>query len=314
MDDKRNETRNCLLPLLVLGLLFLGGCAGPEPLEIHFAAEVGDSAAACGVRYEGVGTLGAPVELADARLYVSKVELHRTDGTKVAVELEQESPWQHGSVVLLDFEDGTGRCSDSGTEQTNATLQGFVPAGEYSGLSFEIGVPSELNHLDALTAPSPLNLNALYWNWRLGYIFNKVEFWNDGVDSVTGSEDPATEETSDPRAPTMTYLAHVGSTGCESAAPTMPPAEPCSRPNRARIFIEDFNPKTDEVRLNLAGLVDEIDITRSVLRPPGCMAAPTDPDCRQVFANLGLNLATGRCFTDCSDQKLAEGRAAGGGK
>ncbi|MCG8463197.1 MAG: hypothetical protein MI919_43505, partial [Holophagales bacterium] len=108
--------------------------------------------------------------------------------------------------------------------------------------------------------------------------------------------------------------AHIGSTGCESPAPTLPPAEPCSRPNRAQIFLDGFDPATDEVRLDLAGLFDGIDITRSVLRPPGCMSAPTDPDCRPVFANLGLDLATGRCITDCSDQKLAERRTAGGGE
>lgn len=284
------------------------GCAGPssEPLEIRFAAEVGNQEARCGALYDGVGAAGGPAQLTDARLYVSNFELHRSDGSKVSIELDQESPWQHGSVVLLDFEDGSGRCSDSGTAQTNSLLRGFAPAGDYSGLSFEVGVPAELNHLDALSAPSPLNLNALYWNWRMGYIFTKIEFWNEGVVSTVG----APPDIGAP-APTVTYLAHLGSTGCQSPAPTLPPEAPCSRPNRSRIFLEGFNPKTDEVRLDLAGLVDGIDITQSVLRPPGCMAAPTDPDCKPVFANLGLDIETGRCFTDCSDQKLAYRRPAG---
>ena len=327
--------RLCFLPLIALVISGMGGCTGSanEPLEIRFVAEVGDAPAQCGTRYSGVGALGGETELADARLYVSNFMLHRADGTQVPVELEQDSPWQHGGVTLLDFEDATGRCSDSGTEQTNGSVRGSVPAGDYSGLSFEVGVPWELNHLDALTAPSPLNLNAMYWNWRLGYIFTKIEFWNvvssGGVDSVGGAgggavdANPADKETTEPSepevpavptAPTVTYLAHVGSTGCESPAPTTPPTEACSRPNRARIFLQGFNPKTDAVRLDLAGLVDGIDITRSVLRPPGCMAAPTDPDCVPVFANLGLDLATGRCFTDCSDQKLASSRSSGGGE
>ncbi len=338
--SRRWRSRPSLLAIVALLSGGLSGCAGSgnEPLEIRFVAEVGDVPAQCGTRYRGVGTLGAETELADARLYVSNFVLHRADGSQVPMELEQESPWQHGAVALLDFEDGSGRCSDSGTAQTNGSVRGSIPSGDYSGLSFEVGVPWELNHLDALSAPSPLNLNAMYWNWRLGYIFTKIEFWNaadlggeaDGgasdaaanaaTDEATDeapadkepSEPPAPEAAAVPTAPTVTYLAHVGSTGCESPAPTTPPTEACSRPNRARIFLQGFNPKTDEVRLNLAGLVDGIDITRSVLRPPGCMAAPTDPDCVPVFANLGLDLATGRCRTDCSDQKLASIRRSGG--
>lgn len=297
-----------LLGVLGLGLLILGldGCGGPamDPVEIRFFGQVGDQEARCGTRYEGVGALGRPVELSDARLYVSNFELHRTDGNRVPIVLDQESPWQHANVALLDFEDGSGRCSDSGTAQTNSVITGAIPAGDYTGLSFEVGVPWELDHLDALTAPSPLNLNALYWNWRLGYIFTKIEFWNDGLVRNEGAlPEDRIHATGEP-APTVTYLAHVGSTGCESAAPTLPPQEACARPNRARIFLPGFEPTTDGVALDFAAMVDGIDITRSVLRPPGCMASPTDPDCRQVFANLGLDLDTGGCATDCSDQKL----------
>ena len=293
--------------LLGLGL---AGCGGPatQPVEIRFAAQVGEVSARCGERYDGVGVLGRPVELADGRLYVSNVALQRADGTRVAVTLDQASPWQHGSVALLDFEDGSGRCAESGTAAMNSTVKGSIPAGDYAGLSFEIGVPWELDHLDALTAPSPLNLNALYWNWRLGYIFTKIEFWNaelGGPPAETASGDLSLQEP----APTVTYLAHIGSTGCESLAPTMPPQQACARPNRAPIVLADFEPTTDIVVLDLAAMVDGIDITRSVLRPPGCMASPSDPDCRQVFANLGLNLETGRCLTDCSDQKLARRRS-----
>ena len=37
------------------------------------------------------------------------------------------------------------------------------PAGEYTGLQFRVGVPPELNHLDAAVAPAPLNDPGLWW-------------------------------------------------------------------------------------------------------------------------------------------------------
>ncbi|MEO1084704.1 MAG: MbnP family copper-binding protein, partial [Acidobacteriota bacterium] len=260
--------------------------------------------ARCGERFEGVGTGGGPVELADARFYVSELELGRGDGTWVPLELDQESPWQHGNVALLDFEDASGRCSGLGTAQMNSAVRGALPKGDYKGLRFTFGVPHELNHLDAPTAPTPLNLNALYWNWRLGYIFTKVEFWNPGVDSVvedstvadaaskaeapdarasesgagtvgSGSAAPSTALSPPPRS-TVTYLTHFGSTGCESPAITSPPAEPCARPNRVTVTLADFDPAGDVVALDLAALVDGIDITTSVPRPPGCMSGPAD--------------------------------------
>ena len=304
-------------------LLTLVSCGGPrtDSFEIRFDARVVDAPARCGARFEGVGAEGATVELSDARFYVSNVTLLRDDGTRVPLDLEQASPWQHGDVALLDFEDATGRCSNTGTAQTNTVVRGSAPPADYRGLSFDLGVSPALNHLDAPTAPTPLNLNALYWNWRLGYIFTKVEFWNPEVRS---GEATASGEGQDagraaggagsmpPPGPTVTYLVHIGSTGCESPAPTVPPTEPCSRPNRVPIVIEGFDPAVDVVGLDLAGLVAGIDVTRSTLRPPGCMAAPVDPDCVAVFANLGLDLATGRCATDCSDQKLASRRPASG--
>ncbi|MEM9555263.1 MAG: MbnP family copper-binding protein [Acidobacteriota bacterium] len=307
-----------------IALLLTTGCAPPAPapesLEIVFEARMGAEPAQCDVVFDGVGATETPVELADARFYVSNFSLLHTDGTWTAVELDQDTPWQHETVALLDFEDASGRCSDTGTRQMNQVVRGIAPAGSYSGLRFEIGVPHALNHLDASTSPSPLNLNALYWNWRFGYIFSKVEFWNPDVQSVQEPASQGTDSTKSPLQaassaettaatpsprPTTTYLMHIGSTGCESASITSAPTEPCARPNRVPIEIDGFDPASDTVVLDLATLADSIDVTSSVPRPPGCMASPVDPDCIQVFANLGLDLATGRCTTDCSDQKLA---------
>ncbi|MEM1205723.1 MAG: MbnP family copper-binding protein [Acidobacteriota bacterium] len=286
----------------------LGGCGGPdvETYEITFEARVGDEPARCGVRYRGVGVGGGEVEIGDARFYVSALTLLRPDGTEVPLQLDPDSPWQHADVALLDFEDGTGRCSEAGTREVNAVVRGAAPAGPVAGLRFELGVPFETNHLDATTAPSPMNLNAMYWNWRFGYIFTKVDFWNPDSASAVFEGTEAGAQT-----PTRTYLVHLGSTGCPSPAATVPPKEPCTRPNRVSVILESFDPKGDVVQIDLGALVAGIDLTHSVPRPPGCMAAPDDPDCGPIFANLGLDVDTGACRTDCQDQKLFR-RAAGG--
>lgn len=53
-----------------------------------------------------------------------------------------------------------GSC-DVGNEAINATVEGMVPAAEYTGVVFKMGVPFELNHNDTTLAPSPLNLTGL---------------------------------------------------------------------------------------------------------------------------------------------------------
>ncbi len=296
---------------MVLGTLLIlsSGCSGPaqRQVELRFEARVGDQPAACGTVYRSVFGDGLEVALSDARFYVSNLEFIRPDGSAVPVQLEQESPWQYESVALLDFEDGSSRCSEAGTAQMNSVVTGTVPEGPIQGLRFEVGVPHDLNHFDAATAPSPLNINALYWNWRLGYIFAKVDFWLPGA--VLSDEEQTADQ--QPR-PNVSYLAHVGSTGCRSAAITTPPESPCDRPNKVSVELAQFDPENDVVVFDLLSLMDGIDVSQSVPRPPGCMSAPNDPDCSGLFRNLGLEIATGRCISDCNDQKLVRRDSPGG--
>ncbi len=82
----------------------------------------------------------------------------------VVVALEQDGVWQHEDVALLDFENKAGACAN-GTVELNTSVRGTVPAGtRSSGLRFKLGVPFALNHANAATAPSPLNLTAMFWN------------------------------------------------------------------------------------------------------------------------------------------------------
>ena len=273
--------------LALLTLAALTACAGEEEDVIQtlaFDATVGEEAAACGTAYT-LGQTGASAQLADARLFLSGIELRDEDGEWVPLTLDA-TDWQHEGIALLDFEDGTAGCADSGTSNLNDSISGLAPDRTYDAVRFDVGVPFELNHIDSATAPAPLNSPGMFWVWQGGYKFLRVDF------AVAG-ETPSR------------WNVHVGSTGCVSDGPTDAPAEPCSRPNMARVTL-DLDPTAGTVSIDLAALVSEADITtNSAETPPGCMSSPMEPDdCTPVFGALGLDFANGTCVGDCDGQSV----------
>jgi uncharacterized repeat protein (TIGR04052 family) len=282
--------------LLLLPLITLACDDDPtttDPMDhdhataITFEATVAGDAVSCDTEHD-LGSTAVPARLADARMFVSRLELrHADDGAWVPLTLD-DTDWQHEEVALLDFEDGTGACADSGTAETNRTITGTRPHGEVDGVRFQIGIPFELNHLDSATAPAPLNAPGMFWAWQGGYKFVRVDFM------------PA-------RGDVPRWNVHVGSTGCESAAPTTPPGSECSKPNRATIEL-DLDVDHDAIHIDLAALVQAADLESNVAKsPPGCMSSPSEPaDCSQVYASLGLDFGSGDCTTDCADQVVFE--------
>ncbi len=149
-------------------------------VEINFSGWVGEDEFVCGDSYDRVGASETTITPTDFRLYVSEVALIDRDGNAVPVELEQDGQWQYENVALLDFEDGTEAC-DNGTTETNTTIVGTVPEGDYESLQFTLGVPKKLNHEDAAIAPSPLNLTSMWWNWQGGYKFLRADLETDSA-------------------------------------------------------------------------------------------------------------------------------------
>lgn len=91
------------------------------------------------------------------KYYISNIQLKKTDG----------SIWkQPESYYIIDHANAeSGICS----------LQiDNIPSGEYTDISYTIGVDSTRNVSGAQDgALDPLN--ELYWNWNSGYIFLKIE-------------------------------------------------------------------------------------------------------------------------------------------
>jgi uncharacterized repeat protein (TIGR04052 family) len=248
-----------------------GGSASAEAVAITFRAKVGDASFACGTSFEGLGTSGASAELSDFRLYVHDVRLTK-GGEAIPVALDQDGVWQLEDLALLDFEDKTGRCSN-GTAETNLTVRGTVPAGTtFDGIAFRVGVPFALNHGDASTAPSPLNLSALFWNWQGGHKFVRADAFAEGASAP--------------------FNLHLGSTGCDGD-PATGGVTSCSKPNVASIALAGFDSTDDVIVVDYAALVAGVDLTTDGGGAPGCMSGATDPECGPILASLGLDLATG---------------------
>ncbi len=254
-------------------------------MTLHFAAMVGDAPALCGETYPGIGADAAEISFNDFRFYVSNIHLLTAEGEAVPFQLEQDGLWQHENVALLDFENGTAGCSEIGNAAVNGIIIGEAPAGEYTGLRFDLGVPFELNHLDVTAAPSPLNIGAMWWSWQGGYKFIRVDLMTDATES-----EPA-------------WNIHIGSTGCASPAGVIPPAEACARPNIATITFDAFDFDQNIIIADLGGLLQDIALYENTPMPPGCMSGVDDPDCPALFFNFGLSLDSGICTdADCAAQ------------
>ena len=91
------------------------------------------------------------------KYYISNIKFTKADGSIYAAP---------GEYHLVDAEKPAS---------TSFTV-GNVPTGDYSGVSFVVGVDSTTTKGDPLALPGDLNpANAMYWAWATGHIFLKLE-------------------------------------------------------------------------------------------------------------------------------------------
>lgn len=261
--------------IIVPGALLLAACGGsssdssssnesvsPVPVTIEFEATVNDVALACDTAYTNVGTAATTVQIKDFRMFVHGVELITTDQQAIPLNLDS-NVWQAQGVALLDFEDATGACT--GTAETHTALTGTIPgdAADITGIRFTVGIPENLNHLEQ-AGVSPFNVTGMNWGWTNGFKFIRfdIENWN----------------------------VHVGATGCVA---DINGDVSCSNANRPQIQFDNFDYQTQRIRIDYAALVQASDVSTDTGGAVGCMSGGTDPECNDVFTQLGLNLATG---------------------
>lgn len=243
----------------------------PRAVTVTFQPQLGAEPFACGRTYAAIGAEATTISPRDFRFYVSDVALLAADGARVPLALTQDGAWQYQDVALIDFEDFTGECKD-GTPETNVTLRGTAPAGDYRGISFTLGVPEAMNHTDLTQAPAPMNVTGLWWGWGLGHIFLAV---------VTHADLAA------PAAGTNDHYLHIGSLGC-TGDPEMGQPVTCSKPNRPYIELTGFDPRTRPIVADFGALLGRSNLASS----QGCHSFTEEP-CAWPFDFAGLNWFTG---------------------
>lgn len=247
------------LTLLCLLTGLIAACAKPPiSVSVPFVAQFDSKSLGCAERN------GDP-QLTDLRFYVQDVQLITAGGDAVDVNLEPDYKWQQHDLALLDFEDGSGSCLN-GTDELNQSLRGAVPAGQYRGLSFTIGVPFERNHADPLQAKAPLGDPAMHWHWRAGYKFMRA--------GIRTADDG--------------FWLHLGSTGCEGSVRNI---SACNSENRVRVVLTNFVLGRDAVVVDLAALTRGTDLDDALATD--CSSGPAEAACAEPFRALGLDFLTG---------------------
>jgi len=248
--------------LVVLVGVQLCACGPPrQVVEISFTVEYAGDEISCDDTAIGVA-------LTDMRLYIHDLSLVDRSGNSVDVELIPDTLWQNEAVALLDFEDGSGSCSN-GTEQTNRTVRGryFSTDAAIDGVNFKIGLPENINHDDPMRAAPPLSYTSMHWQWASGY-----KFLSAGIETESDG-----------------FWMHLGSSRCTG---TIGKIEGCKSSNRPAVSLTGFDPDVHIVAIDLAHLFHGIDLTDGTITD--CSSGPIEAACVEPFNALRIDTATGQ--------------------
>lgn len=231
-------------------------------VALNFQPMIGAEAFACGRSYAGVGKAGATITPSDFAFYVHDVKLISASGAEVSVKLDQDGTYQNGNLALLDFENGTGACSN-GNALLHTSVLGTVPEGKYTGVKFTVGVPFDRNHQDLATQPSPLSLTRMFWAWNSGHKFVRFE-----AKTAEGKN----------------WVMHLGSGGCLPTGSAIKPPTECAQANRPVVTLAQFDVDRESVIADIVALFSEAVATENQV----CMSSLKSATCGPMFAALGL--------------------------
>jgi uncharacterized repeat protein (TIGR04052 family) len=167
------------------------------------------------------------------------------------------SAYQSNNVALL------GEACSEKREQSNwqLLLEPVQDSNEVTDIRFTLGIPFELNHLNPLTQPSPLNDSSMFWGWQGGHKFMRIELNSQNDD----------------------FLFHLGSTGCKALSPVRAPKSECLQPNRVEVTLP-FTRLTTDIEFDLAVLFNNLLLTRN----NNCQSAVDEESCKVLFDNLRI--------------------------
>lgn len=182
--------KRTLFGLAILLGLGLVACDRNTPetdaaLKVQLTPVAGDEAFQTGQTYTNVQ--GRSYLLQNLQVYISDIKLIGTNGDEFALMPEGQAE----PVWLFDFADqtiyGANATYTNGVLSTEALP---VPAGDYNGVTFSLGVPARLNTgIDPVTygTTHPLSeQHGTIWTWNSGYIFLKLDGVIDTTAAATG--------------------------------------------------------------------------------------------------------------------------------
>jgi uncharacterized repeat protein (TIGR04052 family) len=247
-----------------------------EPVELRFEAVLGDAPVACGDVLQGVGEMELTRRLSELRFFVGDVALLDENGSAVAVSLTDDGVWQQPRLGVVDLDDAEGSCSGSPGE--HAILTGEVPEGNYSGIRFRVGVPSNMTEADLAGNRAPLDRSDMQWPWAPAYNFFFL--------AVT-TEDPEGLLPSSGSAETGIYsTVSIGgfAAASEDGADVWLPA----------VQVDGFEPSRDVLQVDLRAILQNLDLTTG----GACMGSNLPPfppmdGCSEALTALGLDPVTG---------------------
>ena len=186
----------------------------------------------------------------------------------------RSTPWQTDNVVLIqpDLNDCATKSEDeNNTEQQDPAAPESLKSNDYlqfllpvdldvsEQLSFTLAVPFELNHQNPLLQPSPLNLPSMFWSWRSGHKFLRLDM----------------------QAPDKNWVFHLGSVGCTAVSTMRSPQSECVQPNRVDFHLDKKHNGTTLV-MHLDRLIDNI----SMQNNDSCLFQLGQESCTILMSNL----------------------------
>ncbi|MFN3712357.1 MAG: MbnP family copper-binding protein [Alcanivoracaceae bacterium] len=277
-------------PLMLLAATMIAGCGGSSiesddanpaatrAISIPFAAFAGDTQIDCDASLGHLGIHGASAQLSDFKLFIHNVRLVTDEGVEVPLTLDEVTGWQTDGIALLDFQNRGDSCNAVDEKPVNTSIHGRVPEQPlvYSGVRFTVGVPVSHNHNDSAMSVAPLNVAAMFWSWRGGYKHMRFDVRPlNGVDLASG-------------ATSAVWQFHLGDTDCSAD-----PIGHCNYRNRPEIALDGFIENEIRVLIDYAALVQSSDLNSDAGGPSGCMSGTGDPECVDLFDQLGLILGDG---------------------
>jgi hypothetical protein len=191
----KNRLALVIAGLTTLSLVAISNAAESTNFEMRVNLRSGKDALELGKMYKTLNGLEYQVDL--VKFYVSNVNLVKADGSLLPLP----------GISLTAFKGATtGAAQTSSTGTTSAgqmmpdgqmynptttqdaiMFKARVPAGDYRGVRFDVGVPKDLNNRDASLQQLPLGVEAgMFWAWNPGYIFYRFE----GKTVIAGKPQP----------------------------------------------------------------------------------------------------------------------------